>query len=114
MITMNELILIAFATAAVSFTISVTTIFNWLRELVSPISGKVEELIHCPWCLGHYISFVGMCFFREYTDVLTFIIEWFAVIALMGVLHYILLIAYTPIAVQMAKREVNKLRPKRK
>lgn len=110
-----NLIIIAFACAAVSFTITVTSIFYWLRELVSPIHNKVEELIHCPWCLNHYIVFAtvaltGQTVLISGSWLVDFFITSFSIIGIGGVIHFILLRAYAPISKTMAQRQINKLK----
>lgn len=109
------LVMISLASAAISFTITTTTIFEWLRELISPIHKKIEELIHCPWCLGHYIVLVMLIIFNKQTLFLNvpefwhYLLNWFACVCLMGIWHYILLRTYKPIAEAMARREILKL-----
>lgn len=116
---MNSLILlvmISLATAAISFTITTTSIFTWLREWVSPWHHKVEELIHCPWCLSHYISLVILaCVYDKtlFLDIPTWIhlaINWFALICLVGIYHFVLLRAYHPVAENMVRRQLTKMK----
>jgi hypothetical protein len=108
--------MISLASSAISFTITTTSMFKWLRELVSPIHHKLEELIHCPWCLGHYILlgiliiFLHKTLFLDINIWLHLIINWFAALALMGICHYILLRAYEPVAKAMVYREIEKLK----
>jgi hypothetical protein len=105
---MKLIILLTFACAGISFTITTTSIFKWLREIISDIHPKLEELIHCPWCLNHYISFI---FLLAWTDVgvVSFIVYWFGVIGAGGIIHYILLRAYKPVARSMTQRKIDKL-----
>ena len=110
------LIMIALSTGAISFTITTTSIFIWLRELVSLIHKKLEELIHCPWCLGHYISLAMIIIFRNEIIFLPInfwlhlIINWFSVMCISGLLHYVLLRTYEPVAKAMFNREIMKLK----
>lgn len=127
---MNNLIYIpimAFVVAAISFTISTTSMFKWLRELVSPIHHKIEELIHCPWCLAHWITFILLwcipsSYIIEVVPVIenslvlrsfNFLFTTFAIIGLVGLLHYVLLRAYEPVAKAMAMRQLEKMQAQR-
>lgn len=112
---MEALIFFSFVIASVSFTITVTSIFKWFRELVSPIHPKVEELVHCPYCLGHYIAlfFMFICEYRVsmgVNPVIAFIITWFALMGVVCCMHFIMLRAYEPVAKMMLQRELNKRR----
>ena len=49
------IILVALCAASISYTISYTSIFLGFREWISKFHYKLEELIHCPYCLCHYI-----------------------------------------------------------
>ena len=106
---------VSFGAAAISFTITVTGMFKWFRELVSPIHYKIEELVHCPWCLGHWVVFVIMLTARipliEITDL--YLYNWlftaFAIMAPIGLIHYVLLRAYEPVAKAMIQRRIDKL-----
>jgi hypothetical protein len=109
------LILITLACAGISHTITTTSMFKWFRELLSPIHHKVEELVHCPWCFGHYVMMFGLLvfwnhiFFLDIPNLLHLILNWFACITVMGLIHYVTLRAYEPIAKAMMHRELMKL-----
>lgn len=132
---MNTLIylpFIAFVAAAISFTISVTRMFKSFRETISPWHKKIEELIHCPWCLGHWVVFIIFwCLPRTFIwQVLesnqlwvhnsyvlrsfNFLFTSFIVIGMMGLIHYVLLRAYEPVAKAMAARTLELLQKKNK
>ena len=103
-------VMVSLASAAISFTITTTSIFKWLRELISPIHHKFEELIHCPWCLSHYVSLVLVIVFLREFPIIYMILLWFAIQGLVGLFHYVLLRAYEPVARAMAQRMIEKLR----
>lgn len=110
-----NILLIAAACASVSFTITVTSIFLWLRELVSPLHHKVEELIHCPWCLNHYIVFAtvaltGQTVLISRIWLVDYFVTSFSVIGIGGVIHFILLRAYEPVSKMMTQRKINNLK----
>lgn len=55
---MRELLPLALAIAAVSFTLSKSTmpLVRWAREWVSERSGVIRELLHCPYCVSNWIA----------------------------------------------------------
>jgi hypothetical protein len=117
---MVTLVVLAFAVASISFTISVTSIFGWLREAVSSIHPKLEELIFCPYCLGHYIALVVLLTTGAYDSVFTdtinnvavrFLLIWFSVMGMVAVLHAVMLVAYKPVAETMSYRKWAKKNP---
>lgn len=106
-----NILYITLAIASVSFTVTRTGIFEWLRELVSPIHPKVEQLFHCPYCLGHWITFVVLLIVpKTYliqivpSVVFNFFFTTFVIMGLAGLLHYVLLRAYDPVAETMKMR----------
>ena len=105
---LETIVYIALMVASVSFTITTTSIFKWFRELVSPIHGKIEELIHCPYCLGHWITFAVLFFIYDYSVSPAFFLQAFAVMGLVAIFHYVILRAYEPVAKAMARRELEK------
>jgi len=120
---MNSLLycfVVALCACSISFTITTTSMFMWLRELISKIHHKLEELIHCPWCLGHYVVLtIMLCTKSTLLNVSDFVIfnflfTWFTIITLMGFGHYILLRAYAPVAEAMMAREFQKLKKAKK
>lgn len=94
--------------------------FGWLRELVANVHPKLEELIHCPWCLGHYVVLtIMLCTKSTLLNVslyplFDFLFTWFAIITLMGLGHYVLLRAYAPVAEAMAYRAMAKAKKAKK
>lgn len=119
------LVAVALCSAAISFTITVTSIFSWFRESVSTLGHKMEELVHCPWCFSHYVTLLillssavpslpfagsGVMIPKLYN----FCITWFTVQCIVGLLHYVLLRAYEPVAKAMAMRMQQKLRARQK
>lgn len=85
--------------------------------MLSPIHKKVEELLHCPWCLGHWIVFIIMlCSVKlplvEIAEEYWF--NWlftaFAIITPMGLIHYVLLRAYKPIHKMLFERALGNLK----
>jgi hypothetical protein len=121
---MNNLIylpFIAFIAAAISYTVAMTSMFKRVRENFGSWHPKLDELIHCPWCFGHYVVFVIFLILptsyipwitiapNSYTvKTLNFFFSSFSVIGMMGVIHYVLLRTYEPVAKAAAARGVAK------
>ncbi len=115
--TLSNIFIIACCLSAISFTITFTSIFKWLRELLSKIHPKIEELIHCPWCLSHWILIISSIFIYDkvnilpitFISIIDYIIVCFAIICISGIFHYVLLRAYEPVSRMMINREIEKL-----
>ena len=113
-----KLIIISLFISSVSFTISVTSIFEWLRRLVSTIHPKLEELIHCPYCLSHWILFLFLAInYGKFEPVnilkeeyiMNFTVSIFAIICISAIVHYVLLRAYEPVLRMMLLKKMEKL-----
>lgn len=110
--------------ASISYTISVTSIFKWFRNLIeNHIGGKMEELIYCPYCLGHYIIVVIMLTTKDLKNYLIsitgniiydFLFTWFCIVCILSLLHYFMNLAYKPIAENEGLRVRLKLQEQRK
>lgn len=110
---MTSFIIISLCCAAVSFTITTTSIFRPLRDWVSKFHHKLEELIHCPWCLNHYVVVFVLIFGNPisfYDNFADFIVGWFSVVGAGGLIHYVLLRAYEPVAKATAIRNLEKVK----
>lgn len=114
-----NILILGLIVGAVTFTTSTTSIMLWPREMLSKIHHKVEELVHCPWCSGFWLSILLVSF----TDLelptlfklafLNIIANAFACLAIGGLLHYVFLRAYEPVAKLMAMRSLEKLKAKK-
>lgn len=102
---MHQLIVLigtAFCVAAITFTVAMTSIFKPFRERLSSIHEKIEELVHCPWCLSHWVAMILLLtsdidlIIVSHHYVYNLLFTWFAVIGVVGVFHYVLLRAYAP------------------
>lgn len=103
------LVVVAFATASISFTISWTMAFHWFRSMFDEES-KLGELVHCPYCLGHYVAWVVLLSFEELRpaalgDWPVLFISWFAVMGLVIPIHFVALRAYAPVAEAVFRRQ---------
>jgi len=57
---LDNIILTSLAVAAASMTISKSNAMYWLRNLVTRLGVWFEELIHCPYCLSHWLAAVSV------------------------------------------------------
>lgn len=110
--------LVALCAASITYTICCTSIFYGFREWLSKFHHKLEELIHCPYCLGHYVILTIMFTTKDIstklvpiTDyvVYNFLFTWFCIVCVMSLLHYVMLLAYQPVMRYMADRKIAKL-----
>lgn len=56
-INIYEMMLIGFAIASVSMTITKSNVMESFRIKVSKLGRWMRELIHCPYCLSHWLAF---------------------------------------------------------
>lgn len=110
--------LVALCAASITYTICYTSIFYSFREWLSKFHHKLEELIHCPYCLGHYVILTIMFTTKDIstklvpiTDyvVYNFLFTWFCIVCVMSLLHYVMLLAYQPVMRYMADRKIAKI-----
>lgn len=110
----QTLIILAACVSSISFTITFTGLFKGVRELVSKVHPKVEDLFHCPWCFSHWTTFILMFFVWDWMEItgigfVDFMITAFAITLLSGLCHYVLLRAYEPVGKALVRREIDKL-----
>jgi len=104
--------------SAISFTITSTSLFSPVRELISKIHHKLEELIFCPWCFNHYVVFIMLLTSDvkgiqvSINPVYQFFFDAFTIIGGSGLVHYVLLRAYEPVAKAMTQRMIDKMKNK--
>lgn len=117
------LIAAAFTSAAISFTITFTSIFKPVRDYIYNISPKLGRLIHCPWCFNHYVIFIMIPLGKVplipvtpqlgfFSILFNFFFTAFAVIGAAGLIHYVLLRAYKPVAEAELFRGIKNSKPK--
>lgn len=115
---METVLITALCAAAISFTVTWTSIFEPVRGVVGKLHPKLEELINCPWCFCHYVVFAILLLTRlEYVQAFgyqwaNFFITAFAAICVCGILHWVLLRAYEPVTRRKVDEHMAKLRKK--
>ena len=117
------IILVALCAASISYTISYTSIFLGFREWISKFHHKLEELIHCPYCLCHYVILTIMFTTNDISSklvpitnniVYNFLFTWFCIVCITSLLHCIMLIAYRPVMKYMTDRKIAKMQQRKR
>jgi hypothetical protein len=111
----ESILILALCVSSASFTITTTSIFKEVREKLSGIHHKIEELIHCPWCLSHWITFVVLLMIGNWIEItgwyfVDFLLNTFAITCMSGIFHFVLLRTYEPVAKAMVARQIEKMR----
>ena len=117
------IILVALCAASISYTISYTSIFLGFREWISKFHHKLEELIHCPYCLCHYVILTIMFTTNNISSklvpitnniVYNFLFTWFCIVCITSLLHCVMLIAYRPVMKYMTDRKIAKIQQRKR
>ena len=117
------IVLVALCAASISYTISYTSIFLGFREWISKFHHKLEELIHCPYCLCHYVILTIMFTTNNISSklvpitnniVYNFLFTWFCIVCITSLLHCVMLIAYRPVMQYMTDRKIAKIQKRKK
>ena len=117
------IILVALCAASISYTISYTSIFLGFREWISKFHHKLEELIHCPYCLCHYVILTIMFTTNNISSklvpitnniVYNFLFTWFCIVCITSLLHCVMLIAYRPVMQYMTDRKIAKIQQRKR
>ena len=117
------IILVALCAASISYTISYTSIFLGFREWISKFHHKLEELIHCPYCLCHYVILTIMFTTNDISSklvpianniVYNFLFTWFCIVCVTSLLHCVMLIAYRPVMQYMTDRKIAKIQQRKR
>lgn len=113
------LFVLALCVSSASFTISTTSIFKEVREKISSYHHKLEELIHCPWCLSHWMTFIILIMTWKWMEItgsglIDFLLTTFAITCISGICHYVLLRAYEPVAKALVARQIEKMKNQHK
>ena len=117
------IVLVALCAASISYTISYTSIFLGFREWISKFHYKLEELIHCPYCLCHYVILTIMFTTNDISSklvpianniVYNFLFTWFCIVCVTSLLHCVMLIAYRPVMKYMTDRKIAKIQQRQR
>ena len=117
------MVLVALCAASISYTISYTSIFLGFREWISKFHHKLEELIHCPYCLCHYVILTIMFTTNDISSklvpitdniVYNFLFTWFCIVCVTSLLHCVMLIAYRPVMQYMTDRKIAKIQQRKR
>lgn len=80
-----EVSTIALAVGSASITIARTKIFKSLRRKIAYHSDWLGSLVRCPYCVGHWLSFLAIGIFRPHlisTDFIDYVLAAFVTVAL--------------------------------
>ena len=115
---MEHVLILSSIVASISFTITSSGIFKPVREWVSTWHQKIDDLIHCPYCLGHWVAFGTLVIiddlpvhYSEYWFI-NFLLSAFAIVGVASLMHYVMLRAYEPVAKLAMFRELEKAKAK--
>ena len=61
---MKEIIILSFAAASVSFTVTETNIFNPLRKWAEKQNGLLGKMLSCGYCFGHWVALALVAAYR--------------------------------------------------
>ena len=113
---LEYILLVALCSASISYTISCAGIFEGLRRVVTKWGTWFEDLIHCPYCLGHYVSLaIVLITFFDGSNLISIVdwtvfdllFTWFACVCLMSLFHFVMIRAYKPIAESETIRKIK-------
>ena len=116
----SYILAVALCAACIAYTISMTSIFKWLRDFVEKhLPEKIDELIHCPYCLSHYIVLAIMFTTKNLNEnlihindfvVYNFLFTWFVIVCIIALIHFVMVRAYAPVAELETFRKLKKFR----
>lgn len=75
-----KLIIVSLAVASISWTITKSLIFLFLRSFFCKRSKFLGNLFSCPYCLSHWVSFIFMFYLYKFS--FNFILMSFAAVTL--------------------------------
>lgn len=96
-----EVVALGAATASISWTCTIASVFAGVREKVAARSEWLGEMLACPYCFGHYVAYalVGATGVRLGLGVpiVDFLVTSFSVITAMALFHWPLGKVYSPV-----------------
>ena len=110
-------VLVALCAASISYTITFAGIFKKVVDWIGSKNEWLDELVHCPYCFGHYVVLTIMLTTSNISKYLlpitssivyNFLFTWFAIICVMSMFHYVMLHAYGVIAEIETKRKLKR------
>ena len=109
-------ILVAACAASISFTVTMSGMFESMREWIYNKNEFFGQLITCPYCFGHYVVLVMLLTSNipllqvSSMDLYNALFTWFALMGIVALLHKVIITAYEPVMLLKAKRHVEKLK----
>ena len=81
-----NILLISLATASISFTISSSSFFDFVRDYFllsyNSYSIKIGELLSCYYCLSHWVSLLLILLFGINISIIEVIVKVFVVVSI--------------------------------
>lgn len=106
---------ISFCAASISFTVTISGMFESMRNWIYDRSKFFGQLITCPWCFGHYVVFIIVAILGIFIPIsnykiINYLFTSFTIIGVTGIWYKILLTAFDPVMKIKAQREINKMK----
>jgi len=99
-IALFQIIVLAFAAAAISTTITKAFIFAPMREWIFKRNEWFGELFSCPYCMSHWVGFVLVAIYRpilvEMCFVIDLLISVFVLVAISAIVSGLILKLHKP------------------
>lgn len=74
----EELLILSLATAAISMTVAKAPVFESVRYWFDGRNEWLADLIHCPYCLSHWVAFLAVIVYQpRFVSSGVEIIDWF-------------------------------------
>lgn len=109
-------LLVAACAASISFTVTMSGMFEFMREWIYAKNDFFGQLITCPYCFGHYVV-LTMLFTSDIPllhisslPLYNLLFTWFMLMGIVALLHKVIITAYEPVMLLKAKRHVEKLK----
>lgn len=115
--TCSYVFFVALCAASISYTITFAGIFKKAVDWIGSKNEWIDELVHCPYCFGHYVILTIMFttkniqqYLVPITDsiVYNFLFTWFVIVCLMSLFHCVMLRSYSVVAELEAFRKLKK------
>ena len=116
--TLLTYIFVSMCAASISFTVTITGIFEGMREWIYKKNDFFGKLFTCPWCFSHYVvAIIFACSYHSIPMFPIFEYRWmnvlftlFLILTMVGYWHKMLLLGYEPVQKIKAQRLINKLK----
>ena len=112
-----RLLVLALATSAISVTVTRSGVFLGLRNFVADRSKWLGDLMHCPYCMSHWVSLVlmwwyGLRILPETNWLVDLLVSALAVVAIASFFTLLVMLSYkyAALAVGSTSQDAKMLR----